>query len=185
MWAGRHLSTHSKVRRDKAQLLQPLCKHQLGTQSIHHHPDLPTPKRTLTISCPSQLSTAALPHTALSPPACQAGGCSSRGSRWLSPPLQGSPSTAAGSFQLLAADGGTTAAARAAQAAARQSACLPAEWSSAHWVSTHHTNSLCYRHTSIPPTFAQTERARSLSAGVRTLRGGSPTMPVIDHTTWA
>lgn len=85
----------------------------------------------LTVSCPSQPSAAALPHTAFPLPACQAGGWSSRGSRWLSPPLRASPSAAAWSYRLLAADGGTTAATRAAQTADGQSICLPTERRSA------------------------------------------------------
>jgi len=71
-----------------------------------------TRARRLTASCPSRPSAAALPHATFPPPARQAGGWSSRGSRWLSPPLRASPSAAAGSYELLAADGGTTATAK-------------------------------------------------------------------------
>lgn len=79
-------------------------KHQMGTKSCRHHSDLPTHKAEETHrgdssadSCPSA---AALSHTTFPPPACQAGGWSCRGSRWLSPPLQASPSAAAGSYQM-------------------------------------------------------------------------------------
>lgn len=144
----------------------------------------------LTVSCPSRPSTAALPHATFPPRVCRAGGWSSRGSRWLSPPLQASPSAAAGSYQLLAADGGTTAAARAAQTVDRQSACLPTERRSAPWAAlapgqrpgatqhpSHHFPPLqTHVHPSLPPLLSQ-KAARCHSphpVGARTRHRGSP-----------
>lgn len=161
-----------------------LHKHQLGTKSSCCS-DLPAHEAEETRhGDPGAQAYRFLPFPALR---CCPASRPGRGSRWLSPSLQASPSAAGGSYQLLAAHGGTTAAARVAQTADGQSTCLPMEQRSAQRAAlapSHHPGATQHLPHHFPPLQTRIPPSRLCSTG-KQQDATVPILPVLGHATQA